>query len=81
MGLALLRAKRSKMGMNYWRGQPISTFPPLEVKRAANETINELIGLRELHSKRENFEMLVLTFVFGTAFSGLVMIMGMLLHR
>jgi hypothetical protein len=67
--------------MNYWRGRPINTLPPSEVERAANEAINELVGLRELHSKRENYEMLVLSFVFGAAFSGLAMIVGMLLHK
>lgn len=67
--------------MNYWHGQPIDTLPHSQMQRAANEAINELMGLRELHSRRENYEMLVFSFVFGAAFSGLAVIVGMLLHK
>ena len=67
--------------MTYWRGQPINTLPRSEIERAATAAIAELIDLRELHNKRENIDMLVLSFVFGAGFSAVAVIVGMLLHK
>jgi hypothetical protein len=67
--------------MNYWHGQPINTLPPADVQQAANEAITELMGLRELNNRRESYEMLVLSFIFGAGFSGIAVIVGMLLHK
>jgi hypothetical protein len=67
--------------MNYWHGQPINTLPPADVQRAANEAINELMGLRELHNRREGYEMLVLSFLFGVGFAAIAMLVGVLLHK
>jgi hypothetical protein len=66
--------------MNYWRGQPLDSLPHSEMERAANEAIDELMGLRAIHERRENYDMLVLSFVGGASFSAAAMLLGVLLH-
>jgi hypothetical protein len=72
--------KQEIAGMNYWRGQPINSLPHSEMERAANEAINELMGLRAIHERRENHTMLVLSFFVGASFSAAAMLVGVLLH-
>jgi hypothetical protein len=66
--------------MNYWRGRPINSLAHADVQCAANEAIAELVGLRELHKKRENHDMLILSFVIGASFSAAAIILGVMLH-
>jgi hypothetical protein len=67
-------------GMNYWHGRPLHSLAHADIERAANEAISELVGLREIHQKRENFDMLVLSFGFGAAFSSIAIFIGVSLH-
>jgi hypothetical protein len=66
--------------MNYWRGQPITNLSPSDVMRAANEAINELVGMQESRRRRESFDSLVLSFALGACFSAAAMYVGVILH-
>ena len=66
--------------MVYWRGQPLDTLPRSELERAANEAIDELMGLRDSHTRRENYDSLIVSFLSGAVFCAVAMLVGILLH-
>ena len=66
--------------MVYWRGQTLDNLPRTELEHAANEAIEELVGLRDQHLRRESYDVVILSFVLGAAFSAVAMLVGIVLH-
>lgn len=66
--------------MVYWRGQPLDSLPRTDLERAANDAIEELMGLRDNHKQRENHDSVILGFILGAAFSAIAVFVGVLLH-
>ena len=66
--------------MVYWRGQPLDCLPRTDLERAANDAIEELIGLRGNHERRENHDSVILGFMLGAAFSAVAVLVGVMLH-
>lgn len=66
--------------MVYWRGQPLESLPRTDLECAANEAIAELMGLRDNHARRESYDSIILSFLFGAVFCAVAMLVGILLH-
>jgi hypothetical protein len=66
--------------MVYWRGQPLDCLPRTDLERAANDAIEELMGLRGNHERRESHDSVILGFMLGAAFSAVAVLVGILLH-
>ena len=66
--------------MVYWRGQPLDCLPRTDLERAANDAIEELMGLRGNHERRENHDSVILGFMLGAAFSAVAVLVGVMLH-
>ena len=66
--------------MVYWRGQPLDCLPRTDLERAANDAIEELMGLRDNHKQRESHDSVILGFILGAAFSAAAVLFGVLLH-
>ena len=66
--------------MVYWRGQPLDSLPRTDLERAANDAIEELMGLRDSHQRRESHDSVILGFMLGAAFSAAAVLFGILLH-
>jgi hypothetical protein len=66
--------------MVYWRGQPLDCLPRTDLERAANDAIEELMGLRENHERRESHDSVILGFMLGAAFSAVAVLVGIMLH-
>jgi hypothetical protein len=66
--------------MVYWHGQPLDSLPRTDLERAANDAIEELMGLRDNHKQRENHDSLILGFILGAAFSAVAVLVGIVLH-
>jgi hypothetical protein len=66
--------------MVYWRGQPLDSLPRTDLERAANDAIEELMGLRDTHKQRESHEGVILGFMLGATFSAIAVLVGILLH-
>ena len=66
--------------MVYWRGQPLDNLPRTDLERAANDAIEQLMGLRDNHKQRESHDNVILGFVLGAAFSAAAVLFGIMLH-
>ncbi|MDP1701113.1 MAG: hypothetical protein Q8L53_09205 [Aestuariivirga sp.] len=66
--------------MVYWRGQTLDSLPRTDLERAANDAIEELMGLRDNHQRRESHDSVILGFMLGAAFSAVAVLVGVLLH-
>jgi hypothetical protein len=66
--------------MVYWRGQPLERLQRSEMERAATEAINELMGLRASDNRRQSFDSIILSFLFGATFSAAAVIVGLLFN-
>lgn len=66
--------------MVYWRGQPLDNLPRTELERAANEAIAELMGMRDDHTRRESYDSIIVSFLFGAMFCAAAVLVGFLLH-
>jgi hypothetical protein len=66
--------------MVYWRGQPLDCLPRTDLERAANDAIEELMGLRDNHERRESHDSVILGFMLGAAFSAVAVLVGVMLH-
>ncbi len=66
--------------MVQWNGRNLENLPRSDVERVAYEAVVELVGLRELHQRRENCDTVILSFVSGAAFIGAAIIMGLMFH-
>jgi hypothetical protein len=66
--------------MVYWRGQPLDCLPRTDLERAANDAIEELMGLRNNHERRESHDSVILGFMLGAAFSAVAVLVGIMLH-
>ena len=66
--------------MVYWRGQPLESLPRTDLERAANDAIEELMGLRDNHKQRASHDSVILAFMLGAAFSAIAVLVGILLH-
>ncbi len=66
--------------MVYWRGQPLDCLPRTDLERAANDAIEELMGLRGNHQRRESHDSVILGFMLGAAFSAAAVLFGIMLH-
>ena len=66
--------------MVYWRGQPLDCLPRTDLERAANDAIEELVGLRDNHQRRESHDNVLLGFILGAAFSAVAVLFGIMLH-
>lgn len=66
--------------MVYWRGQTLDSLPRTDLERAANDSIEELMGLRDNHERRESHDSVILGFILGAAFSAVAVLVGILLH-
>ena len=66
--------------MVYWRGQTLDTLPRTDLERAANDAIEELMGLHDNHKQRENHDNVILGFILGAAFSAAAVLFGIMLH-
>jgi len=66
--------------MVYWRGQPLDSLARTDLERAANDAIEELMGLRDNHQRREGHDSVILAFMLGAAFSAVAVLVGIMLH-
>jgi hypothetical protein len=66
--------------MVYWRGQPIDSLPRTDLERAANDAIEELMGLRDNEKQRESHDSAILSFMLGATFTAVAALVGVLLH-
>ena len=66
--------------MVYWHGQPLDSLPRTDLERAANDAIEELMGLRDNQERRESHDSVILGFMLGAAFSAVAVLVGIMLH-
>ena len=66
--------------MVYWRDQPLDSLPRNDLERAANDAIEELMGLRNNHTRRQSYDSVMLGFMLGATFSAIAVLVGISLH-